>query len=78
VAQISTEGLMMSADERVKILSEARPNSWIAFSSDEDRLVASGATYDEAVAEAERNGEADPVLVKVPDNWQPRVFSLCA
>ena len=39
----------MSADERVKILSEAKPNSWIAFSSDESKLVASGATYSEAV-----------------------------
>ena len=69
---------MMNADERVKILREAKPNSWVAFSSDEERLVASGATYDEAVEAAEKSGEDDPVLVKVPDNWQPRVFSLCA
>ena len=66
----------MSADERVKILSEAKPNSWIAFSSDESKLVASGATYSKAVEAAEKNGETDPVLVKIPDNWEPRVFSV--
>jgi hypothetical protein len=69
---------MMSAEERVRILSEAKPNSWVAFSSDESRLVASGATYSEAVAEAEKCGEDDPVLIKIPENWGPRVFSLCA
>ena len=32
-------GSMMSAEERVRILNEAKPNSWIAFSSDESKLV---------------------------------------
>ena len=68
----------MSADERVKILREAKPNSWVAFSSDESKLVACGATYSEAVEAAEKSGENDPVLVKIPNSWEPRVFSLCA
>jgi hypothetical protein len=68
---------MMSADERVKILSEAKPNSWVTFSSDESKVVASGATYAEAVDAAEKNGENDPVLVQIPDNWEPRVFISC-
>ena len=65
---------MMSAEERVRILNEAKPNSWLAFSSDESKVVAQGDTYDEAVERAEKCGEGDPVLVKIPDNWEPRVF----
>jgi hypothetical protein len=69
---------MMSAEERVRILSEAKPNSWLAFSSDESKIVGRGDSYMEAVEEAEKNGEADPLLIKIPDNWKPRVFHLCA
>jgi hypothetical protein len=69
---------MMSAEERVRILQEAKPNSWIAFSSDESKLVGSGTTYGDAVEDAEKNGENDPVLVKIPPNWEPRVFFHCA
>jgi hypothetical protein len=69
---------MMSAEERVRILSEAKPNSWLAFSSDESKIVGRGDSYIEAVEEAEKNGEADPLLIKIPDNWEPRVFHLCA
>jgi hypothetical protein len=68
---------MMTAEERVRILSEAKPNSWLAFSSDESKVVACGATYAEAVENAERNGETDPVLVQIPDSWEPRVFISC-
>ena len=69
---------MMSAKERVRILSEAKPNSWLAFSSDESKIVGRGDSYMEAVEEAEKNGEANPLLIKIPDNWEPRVFHLCA
>jgi hypothetical protein len=69
---------MMSAEERVRILSEAKPNSWLAFSSDESKIVGRGDSYMEAVEEAEKNGETDPLLIKIPDNWEPRVFHLCA
>ena len=69
---------MMSAEERVRILSEAKPNSWLAFSSDESKIVGRGDSYMEAVEEAEKNGEADPLLIKIPDSWEPRVFHLCA
>jgi hypothetical protein len=68
---------MMTADERVRILNDAKPNSWLAFSSDESRVVGRGDTYGEAVEDAERNGEVDPVLVKIPEDWEPRAFRLC-
>jgi hypothetical protein len=59
----------MSTEERLNILRAAAPNSWVAFSSDEERLVASGASYSEAIKSAENSGEHDPVLVKVPEEW---------
>ena len=69
---------MMSAEERVRILQEAKPNTWLALSNDESKVVGRGATYAEAVAEAEKQGENDPLLIKIPDTWEPRVFRLCA
>jgi hypothetical protein len=68
----------MSPEERVRILRDARPNSWIALSADESHLVARGDTYAEAVAAAMQTGETDPVILKTPDDWSPKVFRLCA
>jgi len=48
-------------------------NGWIAFSEDEQHLIAYGATYDEVVAVAEKQGVADLVVVKVPETWVYRV-----
>ena len=69
---------MMTDDERVRILSEAKPNTWLALSSDETKIVGRGDSYSEAVEDALNHGESDPLLIKVPDNWEPRVFHLCA
>jgi hypothetical protein len=65
------EGGPVSAQERLEILRHAEPNSWIAFSSDESKVVARATSYSEAVAFAERSGEDDPVLVKIPEEWLP-------
>jgi hypothetical protein len=69
---------MMSAEERVRILSQAEPNSWLAFSSDESKVIGRGDSYMEAVEDAERNGETAPLLIKIPDRWEPRVLYFCA
>lgn len=65
---------MMSSEEHVRILREARPNTWIALSADESHVVGRGNTYAEAVAEAKDKGETDPVLLKTADDWSPRVL----
>jgi len=44
-------------------------NGWIAFSEEEERPIAYGATYDEAVANAAKEGASDIVIVKVPETW---------
>lgn len=59
----------MGHDERLKMLREAPPNTWIALSEDESREVGRGATYDEAVGLAAKEGVEDPVLIKTPDEW---------
>ncbi len=69
---------MISPEERVRILREAKPNSWIAFSADDSRMVGRGNTYAEAVAEAKEKGETDPVILKNPDDWSPKAFFPCA
>jgi len=65
----------MSPESRIKALQAAPPNGWAAFSSDEEKVVAYGKSYDEVVARAEENGEPDPVVVKVPSDWSMQVLS---
>ena len=69
---------MMTDEERIRILREAKPNSWLALSSDESRVAGRGDSFEQAVEDAKKHGESDPLLIKVPDNWEPRVFHLCA
>jgi len=56
---------------RLKLLSAAPLDSWIALSQDESRIVATGADYDEAARKADEAGEADPVILKTPPVWAP-------
>jgi hypothetical protein len=64
----------MSAEERLKILREAKPDTWIAFSADESMVLASADSYSEVVELAEAKGEENPVIVKTPEDWFPRVY----
>jgi hypothetical protein len=64
----------MSRQARMEALKNAPANGWAAFSEDEERLVAYGNTYDEVVAKAEKNGVTEPVIVKIPENWNDRVL----
>jgi hypothetical protein len=65
---------VMSPESRIKALQEAGAGAWIAFSEDESRVVAVGATYDDVVKAAGDAGENEPVITRVPDDWAPRVF----
>ncbi len=58
-----------SQDRRLELLRLAPVDSWIALSEDETAIVASGATYEEAVANSERAGVSDPLLIKTPKVW---------
>jgi predicted RNase H-like HicB family nuclease len=63
----------MSSQARIGTLQKASSNGWIAFSADEEHLIAFGVTYDEVVANAERQGVVDLVVVKVPETRVYRV-----
>jgi hypothetical protein len=65
---------LMSPESRIKILREAKPGTWVAFSQDESRVVAYGKSYDDAVKAAAEAGENDPVITLVPTDWGCRVF----
>ena len=58
-------------DPRFEALCAAPLDSWIALSEDESKIVAVGASYDEAVRKSESAGVFDPVLVKIPRAWMP-------
>ena len=64
----------MSTQERLKVLVDAKPNTWLALSHDESRVVAQGVDYAQTVGTAEEAGESDPVLIKIPYEWNPMVL----
>jgi len=59
----------MSSEERIKILRDAAPMTWIAFSADESRIIATAKTYDQVIEKAEAEGESEPVIVLTPEHW---------
>lgn len=52
------------------------PNKWVALSEDQTQVVGSGTTLKEAIAEAHRKGEDDPVALFVPAISGPHVLAL--
>jgi Family of unknown function (DUF5678) len=65
----------MTPQSRIEALKNAPPNGWAAFSEDEEKVVAYGKTYDEVVEIAQKAGVSDPVVVKIPKNWNDRILS---
>lgn len=56
---------------RLELLRSAPLNSWVALSEDESRIVATGATYEEVVAQCDKAGIYNPLLLKTPEEWLP-------
>ena len=52
-------------------LSELPVNSWIALTEDENKVIAIGSTYEEAVRKSESAGVSDPLIIKTPGEWLP-------
>jgi len=48
------------------VLKDAPAGEWIALSRDEQRIVGTGKTLDEALSEAKKQGEGEPIVLKVP------------
>ena len=64
----------MKPQARLDALKNAPANGWVAFSEDEETLIGYALTYEEAVKKAEKSGVSDPIIVKVPENWNDRVL----
>lgn len=55
--------------QRLKALRSAPMDTWIALSSDENAIVASGSTFEEVSRKTEEAGLADSVVLKTPKHW---------
>ena len=60
-----------TTDARFEALQSAPMDKWIALSEDESKIVAVGSTYGEAVANSEKAGVSDPIMIKTPKVWAP-------
>lgn len=59
---------VMSDQKRLEALRDTPPDTWIALSEDESRVVARAGSYVEVVEIATKEGEDDPVLIKTPES----------
>jgi len=69
-----SQRLDSASEARLSALSSAPLDRWIALSADETQIVADGATFEEAALAAEKNGEIDPLIIRTPEDWTPRVL----
>ena len=63
-----------ASQARLSALSGAPLDRWVALSADESRVVADADTFQNVAEAAERAGESDPVILRVPTDWTPRVL----
>jgi hypothetical protein len=71
---MSTKNLPKADADRLAVLERAPLDKWIALSKDETRIVAAGDTYADVVAAVEGTDESDPLIIRVPEDWTPRVL----
>ena len=63
----------MTTVQTVKIFDESllegiAPGTWVAIAFDQESVVATGETLEEALQEARQKGEAQPCMYKIPPN----------
>ena len=63
-----------ASQARLDALSGAPLDRWIALSEDESRVIADADTFEAVVEAAQKTGEADPLIIRVPEDWAPRVL----
>ena len=47
------------------LLAHIRPGTWVAISEDQQKVVGTGRTVDEALRQAEENGEKNPFILRI-------------
>jgi hypothetical protein len=63
-----------SPQDRLRALEGAPLNMWIVLSEDESQIVAEGATFEDTAAQAQAKGISDPILIRTPEKWVPRIL----
>ena len=58
---------MIAAKDISKLLAGIPKGAWVALSSDQERVVAYAAELQDAIRKAKSAGEADPIMVRVPE-----------
>lgn len=61
-------------NSRVELLVGAARNTWLALSEDETEIVGRGATLEEALTDARKNGVEDPIVIWSPKKWVQSVY----
>jgi len=56
------------------LLAGLPPGTWVAISQDQERVVGSGSTVDQALQKAKENGEEKPYIIRVPLNNQALIL----
>ena len=69
-----SQTLDRASEARLSALFSAPLDRWIALSADETRVLADADTFQNVTDAVERAGESDPVILRVPTDWTPRVL----
>jgi len=59
--------VMPTVKDLSKLLAGIPKGSWVALSNDEERVIATAATLEQVLAEANKAGENRPVVIRVPE-----------
>jgi Family of unknown function (DUF5678) len=49
-----------------ELLSGIAPGTWVAISEDQEKVVGTGSTIEEAIKKAKENGQEKPYVIRVP------------
>lgn len=55
-----------TAHSNISYLREIYQNKWVAFTHDEKEIIAADRSFNKAIAKANKKGEKNPVMFKVP------------
>jgi transaldolase len=65
---------MLAVKDISKLLAGVPKGAWVALSQDEERMIAYAAELQEALDKAKKAGEAEPVVIRVPEAEAPTLL----
>lgn len=58
---------MQAVKDISKLLADVPKGAWVAFSKDQERVIAYAAELEEVLRKAKEAGESDPIITRVPE-----------